>query len=213
MSEAESEYYPNRIIEADAVYAANGFGLCEMYKDFFFCMEEFEETPDAEVFFVSFTRHHLYTSIIRSIGGEALYGLHDKEQLFDFDAGLDTLEDADNILNSSIFWDYIRAQMFIHSTSLKQPVTHILLAGECALDTRFRAVLADALAELDTSAEFRFDVDMVADPTFAAARGAALYARRRQEVQRDCSELPKCEIQRREERKGRERSGRGKSEL
>jgi hypothetical protein len=40
------------------------------------------------------------------------------------------------------------------------------------------------------------DRDMLAGPVFAAARGAALYARRRQEAHYDCVEHKRCEAER-----------------
>jgi hypothetical protein len=41
------------------------------------------------------------------------------------------------------------------------------------------------------------------DPVFAAARGAAIYARRRQEAPADCVELETCEEKRNREREGK----------
>lgn len=43
-------------------------------------------------------------------------------------------------------------------------------------------------------------IQLAIDPTFAAARGAALYARRRQEVPSDCYEKSECEEMRSRER-------------
>lgn len=50
----------------------------------------------------------------------------------------------------------------------------------------------------------KFDSEIAepTDPLFAAARGAALYARWRQEAPYDCEEEEKCEEQRQREREG-----------
>lgn len=61
----DSDYYPDHILEADAVYAANGYGLCNDYHNLFECWDEFEDQFAPEILFVSFSRHLLYTAIFR----------------------------------------------------------------------------------------------------------------------------------------------------
>lgn len=74
----------------------------------------------------------------------------------------------------------------------------------------FLAVVRDVLVALNItiagdgrgmeSAIPGLDSDVMADRTFAAARGAALYAKRRLEVQGDCTERKEYEVYRRKER-------------
>ena len=68
----DSGWYPQRLPEADAVYAANGYGLCSNYQDIWQCTYEFDDLFDNHVFFIFYSRHALYTSIIASISGQAL---------------------------------------------------------------------------------------------------------------------------------------------
>lgn len=206
----EPEFYPSRIVEADAVNAATGHGLCSNYKDLFSCWDDFDElvemngfsfpvgAPTPTLFFVSFTRHHLYTSIIRPTSGKALDWLtQDKVQILDFDAGLDKFTSEDEG-----FWDRLRGRILELPRAWPRSVDRVLVAGECVMDYRFCGVLEDVLAGLNQG---RGKENLLGsetgvpglDPTFAAARGAAVFARRRQEVQGDCTELEKCEVERR----------------
>ena len=67
----DSIYYANRIVEADAVYTANGYGLCTDYLDAFHCSDEFVESLDLTVLFVSYNRNILYTSIVEGVTSKA----------------------------------------------------------------------------------------------------------------------------------------------
>jgi hypothetical protein len=60
------------------------------------------------------------------------------------------------------------------------------------------ASLSPALYGLPPTVDF--DVAMMADTTFAAARGMAVYARRRQEAPGPCVEYQECEEMREKER-------------
>jgi len=198
----DSPYYPKRLVEADAVYAANGYGLCKNYQNVFECTDEFYISfANPAVLLVSFSRHLLYTAISTPIYGEALAIVtNDEAQVLDFEVGLDRLLQDD----SQVLWDRLRRQLLVLPRECEFIITHVLLAGESATNPRFLAVLKDALAELSPilSSDLKTTVansSRTLNPTFAAARGAALYARRRQEVQGDCEEPPECEIMRRQE--------------
>ena len=110
-------------------------------------------------------------------------------------------------------------------------MTKVVLAGESATDPHFLGTLRDALQEVTAvhhlealprpwteAVQWRmekqkhqgwnltFDRDLqnqvVIDPLFAAARGAALYARWRQEAPYECVEKEECYEKRRREREG-----------
>jgi hypothetical protein len=68
------------------------------------------------------------------------------------------------------------------------------------------ATLRGALAELGPTLPELVDETMVVDPLYAAARGMAVYARRRQEVPGDCMEGWWCDsVRERERAEARER--------
>lgn len=198
-------YYPRRLVEADAVYAANGYGLCTDYHNFWECKDEFDDSLRTHVFTIFYSRHLLYASIMEPMGGQALFICSfDERQLVDFEVGLDRLIQK-NV--SDALWARLRSQLSVLPKDYPYPITHFLLAGESVTHPHFLATLKDALAEiLPPSLDFQKVLDedpamsKIVDPTFAAARGAALYARRRQEVQSDCDEYPRCEDIRRRER-------------
>lgn len=197
----DSPFYPPRIVEADAVYAAYGNGLCTKYQDLFRCWDEFDELPTPTVLFISFSRHLLYISIIEPIQGRAFDDFTtDESHLLDFDAGLDQLTNGD--VSPAVFWDHIRQQILMFWKTVPRPLSQFLLAGENATHERFLDAVADALAEAVPPA-MPVNMKLIADPTFAAARGVALYARRRQEVQHDCTEGEYCDIKRCKERNQR----------
>lgn len=201
----DSIYYPRRLIEADVIYAANGYGLCKNNHDRWECMEEFGELPCSHVFTIFYSRHTLYTSIINPIGGQALDGLNwDEAQLVDFEVGLDRLLQTNG---SDALWARLRSQLSVLPREYWHPITHVLLAGESVTHPRLLAILRDVLPEiLPPSVDLQNVLDAdpamskIVDPKFAAARGAALYARRRQEVQSECAEYSECEDTRRRER-------------
>lgn len=213
-------WYPNRLIEADTVYAANGYGLCENYHDLWQCEDEFNfdfefgrsVAPPASpiLLFVSFTRHSLYISITIPNRGQALsWPTEDEKNVFDFDLGLDRILEVDSDHQNAL-WTSLRERIGSLARD-KFRITHLLLAGESATNPAFLDNLRDALAGLEgiyigpMRAEVPLDsMEYVAERgmnlTFAAARGAALYARRRQEVQCDCSEIEECTILQEKER-------------
>jgi hypothetical protein len=207
-------WYPRRLVEADAAYAASGHGLCKNYHDLWQCTDEFEWASSPTILFVSFTRHLLYTSITTPIGGEALLRFaYDDMKSLDFGLGLDRILEADN---PDLLWARLREQIKRFSLSSEFRITGFLLAGESTTDPLFLTNLKDALAGLSEphieskivpfalmgSAQGENPIEKPMDLTFAAARGAALYARRRQEVQCDCSEPEECTLLRQKERSG-----------
>ncbi|KAJ5781749.1 uncharacterized protein N7518_010232 [Penicillium psychrosexuale] len=190
----DSIYYANRIVEGDAVYAANGYGLCADYLDLSHCSDEFAESPDPTVLLVSYNRNLLYTSIVEGDTGEAFSRITRVEaQLVDYELGLDRLLEKDE----AILWDRLRSQLQILPREFEHPITHLVLAGESVTHPRFLTTLRDSISELSPDV---VNIKLAMDPTFAAARGAALYARRRQEVQSNCTERSECEETRLHER-------------
>ncbi|KAJ5524102.1 hypothetical protein N7494_010752 [Penicillium frequentans] len=201
----DSHYYPIRLVEADAIYASNGYGLCKNYHDRWDCIDEFESLPWPHVFTIFYSRHALYTSIINPGGGQALAGFNwDEAQIVDFEVGLDRLLQTSG---SDALWARLRSQLSVLPREYQRPINHVLLAGESVTHPHFLATLRVVLSEiLPSSVDLQNVLDAdpavskIVDLTFAAARGAALYARRRQEVQSECKERPICEDIRRRER-------------
>lgn len=135
------------------------------------------------------------------------------QHLIDFTAGLDSLE---SFPSTSAYWAHIQAQLRAVPESAtgwgRRPITKLLLLGESASNPGFLTALKDALAHIAmlpmeanpyigaAQPDVSVDVAVAVDPLYAAARGAALYARWRQEVPWDCTEHEGCEDERRRER-------------
>ncbi|KAJ6025293.1 hypothetical protein N7444_012972 [Penicillium canescens] len=108
----DSVYYTSRLVEGDAVYAANGYGLCTNYEDRFQCSDEFEGSSIPTVFVVSYNHNLLYTSIMDLISGEAFpYGSTLEAQLVDYELGLDSLLENDQ--GQPVLVDRLRSQLQI----------------------------------------------------------------------------------------------------
>jgi hypothetical protein len=194
----DSVYYASRLVEGDAVYAANGYGLCTNYEHRFQCSDEFEDSSVPTVFVVSYNHNLLYTSIMDLTSGEAFPHSSSLEaQLVDYELGLDSLLENDR--GRTVLLDRLRSQLQILPRESKYTVTHIFLAGESVTHPRFLATLRDSMSELSLDSATA-KIQLAIDPTFAAARGAALYARRRQEVPSECYERGECEEMRMHER-------------
>ncbi|KAJ5193325.1 hypothetical protein N7449_009467 [Penicillium cf. viridicatum] len=158
------------------------------------CSDEFAESPDPTVLFVSYNRNLLYASIVEGVTSEAFSRIIRVEvQLVDYELGLDRLFEKDE----TALWGRLRSQLQILPREFEHPITHVLLAGESVTHPRFLATLRDSLSELSPDV---VNIKLTIDPTFAAALGAALYARRRQEVQSNCTERSECEDTRLHER-------------
>ncbi|CAI7675031.1 unnamed protein product [Penicillium discolor] len=102
-------------------------------------------------------------------------------QLVDYELGLDRFLEKEE----AALWNRLHSQL------------QIVPPGESVTHPRCLATLRDSISELSPGV---VNIKLVMDPTFAAARGAALYARRRQEVQSNCVEQSECEETRLHER-------------
>ena len=119
----------------------------------------------------------------------------------------------------SAYWADVHSHLQILPSTVAaqgRPISALVLLGENAAMPEFLTELRDALSRVSITREpnvvsmNRDDEtqarvgpgsgripwarsDAVADPLWAAARGAALYARLRQEVPWNCAELDECE--------------------
>ncbi len=156
--------------------------------------------PRRLVLSVSLTRHALQVSLDRM--QPAFDRLPaDGPQLLDFDGGLDR---RGRFAAEAEYWAYVRAQIVGHARRSAKPVEMVLLGGESATESAFLSTLRDALAEICPVLAPGINIDSAAlvDPTYAAARGMALYARRRQEAPGQCKERRRCDEEREKERAG-----------
>jgi hypothetical protein len=193
--------YPEALGEAQAAFGADGNGLCADYKDLFACWDEEEYMPSHVVLVASFTRKALYIAagVIRAPFHWMQFQLVHATNL---NAGLDSIVAYPT---PNEFWGTVGGRL--RSVALQALVstdggfTKVLLLGENATNPDFLGVLQDSVADLvesKSSGETVIGEMAFTDPVFAGARGAAQYARWRQEAPFGCGERPECEDQRRE---------------
>ncbi|KAJ5765394.1 hypothetical protein N7520_004953 [Penicillium odoratum] len=125
----DSDFYPRSLAEANAVFAANGYGLCISYQDLWDCELGFCPPSFSQVFTIFYSRHLLYTSIM--ISGQALARwTYDDAQLLNFDLGLDNLLQTKGSQDS--LWPRLRSQIIGPSSNLLAfYYTHFSGRGEC----------------------------------------------------------------------------------
>jgi len=192
--ESQAGLYPTRLAEAHAVFAANGNGLCANYKNLFECWEEEERMPEQTVFLASFTQQALHAAV-GILRAPFHWSQRPLSHVTDLDAGLACM---DKYEFAADFWAHVRARLASLARRSSTTLTKVLLAGENATEPNFLAALRDGLAGFMEVGGV--EIETVADPTFAGARGAALYARWRQEAPFGCRESAECEEERKKER-------------
>lgn len=196
-------YQPHHVVESQAAFAGNGYGLCISYQDVLKCWHEGNSWPHRVALFVSFTRHALYVSLDKMQMAFPRW-VRDGPRALHFNGGLDSRSE---FASETDYWDHVRSSIAAISQQSSRPLDVLLLGGENATDGTFLATLRDALGP---TMPLSFDVAAVADPTFAAARGMAIYARRRQEAPGHCVETRRCELERERQRA---RGDEGRTEL
>ncbi|KAF5633416.1 chitinase [Fusarium sp. NRRL 52700] len=195
--------YPSQLLESYAVFAGHGKGLCKHYKNFWQCAEEQDNVPLETTLVVGITPADLRGEIIRTESAFTDFQPKRGDRSFiDLELGLTTLEDKTD------FWVRVteRLQSFCGTAPEGFRLGTILLTGENATHPAFLQALRSALVgnaylqrEGDGVGETPIfhDRGAVIDPVFAAARGAAQYARWRQEAPIGCEEQDRCEEERR----------------
>lgn len=198
----EAGLYPEQLTEGRAVFAAHKRGLCEKYQNLWDCKEEEDQMKLEAVMVVGFTKGDLRAEVVR-LRAPFDWNQGIEERLVDFSAGLDAI---DNFESHTAYWAHVRNRL--QTLLLKLPIrlTMVLLAGEKATHTGFLISLRDALMESeyvlgDNEGQVLVigDEGGVIDPVFASARGAAQYARWRQEAPIGCEEPQDCQGQRAKE--------------
>lgn len=171
-----------------------------------------------------FTYNGLYTSLDSY---KSPFGMTSRTELYTLNTDLGFGRSL-RFSDPDAYWDQVKSQLRTVPLQAGRPITILQLAGDSAGDPTFLGVLKDSLRDLmrlpdGAASTFNFEnletrpssnnsiaLYNIADPVFAAAQGAALYARRRQEVPWGCDEPKTCKDAR---EKQRTEATIGKSEL
>ncbi|KAF9760967.1 hypothetical protein IL306_004035 [Fusarium sp. DS 682] len=200
---SSSGLYIEKLSEAHAVMAAHGLGLCENYKNLFDCQEEEEFLPLEKVMVVGLTKVDLRAEVIMARAPLDYFSNKVLDRFVDLDAGLGACGNFDS---DRAYWDHVadRLKNLLGKQPTKDPLTQVMLVGENSTHPIFLAALWDAMEHSgygdDSMLVVKGGGDDMISPLFASARGAAQYARWRQEAPIGCQEWIDCQDgQRREE--------------
>lgn len=158
------------VTEINTAYAGNGFGICISYKDRTRCSEELGQMPQQNVFAVLFTWTALTAHVSPLWSAEGFYSA---SGIVNFDLGLI------NERSTTDYWARIRSALregMASYTGRGKELGLVVSHGEQAENQHFDRILKEEVLkyQVDTTGpEFS-----VQDPVFAAARGAAEFAKR-----------------------------------
>ncbi|KAF7556120.1 hypothetical protein G7Z17_g1598 [Cylindrodendrum hubeiense] len=193
--------YPAKLTEGHAVFAAHKKGLCENYKDLFECWEEEEPMALETVLVAGFTKGDIRAEVLSL---QAPFESFQDEEVIDkfwnLSGGLDV---ADEFGSREEYWDFVRYRLELLVSGLPKRLTMVMLTGENATHPGFLNTLLYVLRRRGYSLGNGEDQVLVVsgeghvDPEYASARGAAQYARWRQEAPIGCMEVKDCEDERR----------------
>jgi hypothetical protein len=195
-------------------------GLCEQYTDPYACEREESHFPTQRLLHLDFAPNSLSGTI------KSLKSARDgsvEEAFIDPALGLGRLDGLNKKPDlepgeESAYWAAVTNRIRTLVQSFKPQITQLILTGSSASDPRFKAAVKDALRGLvaestlkildEESKDGKEGKDKNPDLVFATAKGAAEFAKRRQEGPVRCMEGEECKRARerleREETKVRE---------
>ncbi|KAI8681014.1 hypothetical protein NCS55_00350900 [Fusarium keratoplasticum] len=193
--------YPEELTEANAVMAAHGLGLCENYENLDLCFKEEQSMPLEKVLVVGLTEMDLRAEVIKTQGSFPMFP-DVVDRFVDLTVGLNA---RDGFLSEEAFWAYIGGRLKMLVSRLPEKITRVWLVGENSTYPAFLSALRDAIEGSGHGYVFgRGGIDDegllekggAISPTFSSARGAAQYARWRQQAPLGCYESRECKDER-----------------
>ena len=159
--------------ETAAVQGHYGFGLCDTPLDPDTCWDEITKMNDTDILTVVYTRHSLCLEICVMGSAYAIYPYRSVPTSMDLTLGSDALERNPD---DEYYWEAVRRRIIAAIAAARQygKPTRVFVMGESIGSEKLRHILGDVLVRmLGYMPEFYDD-----DPVFAAAGGAAEFARR-----------------------------------
>lgn len=187
-----------------SAYAGFGMGLCEQYTDPYACEREESHFPTQRLLHLDFAPDSLSGTI------KSLKSARDgsvEEAFIDPALGLGRLDGLNQKLDLELgeeraCWTAVTNRIRTLVRSFKHQITQLILTGTSASDPRFKAAVKDALRDLVAESTLKIlDAERkdgkegkgeTPDLVFATAKGAAEFAKRRQEGPVRCVEGEEC---------------------
>ncbi|EEU35826.1 uncharacterized protein NECHADRAFT_77205 [Fusarium vanettenii 77-13-4] len=194
--------YPEELTEAHAVMAGHGLGLCEDYDNLDLCFNEEQSMPLEKVMVVGLTETDFRAEVMKTQGSfpefpDIIYGF------VDLTAGLNA---RGGFQSEEAYWAYIGSRLKMLVSRLPMKLTRVWLAGENSTHPAFLDTIREAIegsghgyvfGQGGVDAGQLLERSGAISPTFSSARGAAQYARWRQQAPLGCYERPGCKDERR----------------
>jgi hypothetical protein len=157
--------------EASAADAGYGEGLCSHYKDFDRCENEERQMPVREVLTILYTKNALIMYKAPKTQALEFYDPPSRGSTY-FSLGSNSIHDNPQ---EEYYWENMKdavMEMLLRYGGERDPVTHVIVTGESALNPRFLEVVNSSISAISEVRPVFFQ----SDPTFAAAKGAAEFA-------------------------------------
>lgn len=187
-----------------SAYAGFGMGLCEQYTDPYACEREESHFPTQRLLHLDFAPGSLSGTI------KSLKSARDgsvEEAFIDPVLGLGRLNGLNQKSDLELgeeraYWTAVTNRIRTLVQSFKPRITQLILTGSSASDPRFKAAVKDALRDLVVESTLKMldwegkdgkeEQGKIPDLVFATAKGAAEFAKRRQEGPVRCVEGGEC---------------------
>jgi hypothetical protein len=216
---AEPDTFEN-LHATSSAYAGFGMGLCKQYTDPYACEREEVHFRDHWLLHLDFAPDSL-SGTIKSLQSVRDGLVH--EAFIDTALGLGRLDELNERAaletdEERAYWTAVTNRIRGLVLSLKPKITQFILTGPSASDPRFKTVVMDALRDLVAESAIEIldgdgkygkeGTNAAPDVVFATAKGAAEFAKRRQEGPVKCVEMKRCkQARKRLERQEREAMG------
>jgi hypothetical protein len=217
---AEPDTFEN-LHATSSAYAGFGMGLCKQYTDPYACERDEVHFRYHWLLHLDFAPDSLSGTI------KSLQSVRDgsvREAFIDTALGLGRLDELNERTaleteeEERAYWTAVTNRIRGIVLSLKPKITQLILTGPSASDPRFKVVVMDALRDLVAESALEIldgdgkygkeGTEAAPDLVFATAKGAAEFAKRRQEGPVRCVEMKRCkQARKRLERHEREALG------
>jgi len=166
-----------------AAAASQGWGMCEHYDNIYTCEDEQDRMPLEMVLAIEYTTHAL---IVTMFPLKSATSNSDELTRVSFVAG-------SNNEGSKGHWERVRGLIReLPTTKDRAPLTKVIVMGESADSDDFLNVVREALAPQAVANLTYKIMPQEFSPLYAVARGAAEFAKRKQEAPKGCIETEEC---------------------
>jgi hypothetical protein len=187
-----------------SAYAGFGMGLCEQYTNPYTCEREESHFPTQRLLHLDFALDSLSGTIksLKSVRDGSV-----EKTFIDLELGLGRLDGLSKKPDlepegERAYWAAVTNRIRAFVQSFNPQITQLILTGSSASDPRFKAAVKDALRGLvaggtlkildEEGKDSKERKDKNLDFVFTTAKGAAEFAKRRQEGPVRCVEREEC---------------------